>query len=208
MFDDPGVAALRPALREWVEAIREHHVHEGCRTEDFAFARRFGFTCGCGDQERAWTIDLSHFRQLPEGIRRDFEALRARDRAVREELWGQATARAERLLDALLDEEARRQLAAENVFHVRAPDGRTFRIERGSAMNVVLVEEGVDVARYCVHIRDYVPTPDHMLAQKLLLETNPNEFYRMANHTWLTADDRLRARAPQVGGRLFERVGA
>lgn len=208
MFDDPSIADLRPAFREWVEAIREHHTHESFRSGDDVIARQFGFTCGCGAQERAWLISLSDFRRLPTSVQRDVEELRARFRAMAADLWEKATKRAQDLLDTLLDTEARRQLAEQDAFLVRAGDGRSFRIERGVSMNVVLVEGDVDVVRYCVHIADYVPTPDHMLAQKLLLESNPTEFYRMANHQWLTADEGLRTRAPRAGGRLIEVIQA
>lgn len=70
-------------------------------------------------------------------------------------------------------------------FDVRVPssDGssRTYRIRRGVAGNVSLLgPDGRAVKSFCAH-PDGVPSPDVMLSQKLMLETNEDMFLRIAN---------------------------
>lgn len=95
--------------------------------------------------------------------------------------------RAERTAEALL----RSQLTAEQRaeydrlqrFHVVVGD-RTYRIRRGWAGNIDLIEDGAAVERWCVHPRQSVPVPDNLLAQKLMLECGQaDELRRIANVT-------------------------
>jgi hypothetical protein len=47
---------------------------------------------------------------------------------------------------------------------------------------VYLVDENdKPLSRYCIHPRDAVPDEDTMLMQMLMLETNEQEFLRIAN---------------------------
>ncbi len=92
-----------------------------------------------------------------------------------------AEARADALLRSRLTEEQRRELDAHGHFHMIASDGNTYRIRRQIAYNVRSV--GPDSHDYCVITKSTVPLPDQVLAQKLLLETNAAEFFRIANKT-------------------------
>lgn len=98
----------------------------------------------------------------------------------------EADARANELLETHLTEEQRRQLKELDAFIVDLKS-KQYRIRRGWTGNVEEIKDGMIVARLCIHPRDQVPYGDHMLAQKLMLETNEAEFLRIANRTPLAA---------------------
>lgn len=93
--------------------------------------------------------------------------------------------RAEELLRAHLTEAQRDELERLNRFTVIAADGQEYRVYRSWAGNIRRVEQRGTVKReveeLCVHPRTRVPTEDSMLAQKLMLETIPEELRRIAN---------------------------
>jgi hypothetical protein len=93
-----------------------------------------------------------------------------------------AEKKARALLRRSLTMEQRRELRSGRAFHVTAADGRRYRIEDGSAHNVVLVDKDGDAIRYCVVFRHHerLPNADLMLAQKLLLESDASAFLKMA----------------------------
>lgn len=96
-----------------------------------------------------------------------------------------AERRAEGLLRSWLTEKQTADLEKNGWFDVRVPssDGssRTYRIRRGVAGNVSLLgPDGRAVKSFCAH-PDGVPSPDVMLSQKLMLETNEDMFLRIAN---------------------------
>lgn len=65
---------------------------------------------------------------------------------------------------------------------------RRYRITFKFAGNVFLVDEqGRAVAQYCIHAREPIPIADNMLAQKLMLEADEEQFLRVANRTVLRA---------------------
>lgn len=55
-----------------------------------------------------------------------------------------------------------------------------FRIRKGSSFNVAHVESG---ETFCVVSREKVPVYDQMLTQKLLLEQEPERFFKTANRS-------------------------
>lgn len=126
------------------------------------------------------------FHETPEMVaereRRAAEARRVqaaaeRERAVAEE-------RATQLLVSVLSEEQRRDFAAYGHFFVDAPSGRRYRIDKGRSGNVKVVDKaGQWSESLCIHQQDYVPVPDTMLMQKLLIETAEAEFRAVANIT-------------------------
>lgn len=61
-------------------------------------------------------------------------------------------------------------------FVVTAKDGKTYTIKTARSFNVV----GPDGARYCGQLQN-APVEDQMLAQKLLLEHEPQKFLKNAN---------------------------
>jgi hypothetical protein len=63
-------------------------------------------------------------------------------------------------------------------FTVNAPGWGCFQILSRSVFNVVSMESGL---AYCAAPDILVPIPDLMLAQKLLLENDPDRFFQVAN---------------------------
>lgn len=93
-----------------------------------------------------------------------------------------AIARANTLLRSCLTTEQVAELDAYGRFHVRVGN-HTYRIGERHSYNVSLLDEdGRPHTDYCVVSREFVPKPDQILAQKLLLETDPDTFFRIANH--------------------------
>lgn len=90
--------------------------------------------------------------------------------------------RAQRLLAECLTAKQRHDLKRDDAFCVQIGE-RCYRINRGYSGNVELIEGDCVRARYCIHPREDVPNEDTMLAQKLLLEANEDEFLRVANAT-------------------------
>lgn len=115
--------------------------------------------------------------------RAEADRLRAERRREREAEVAAARERAEALLLSCLDEEQRKELHSHNRFHVTAPSGRRYCINRGRAGNVSARDRANRLVRYCIH--DYVglPDADTMLGQKLMLETDEAGFLATANAT-------------------------
>lgn len=95
-----------------------------------------------------------------------------------------AEIKAEKLLHSCLTEEQKDELIKKNYFHLYVGN-KKYRIERGTTGNIKLLYENSDNPKhqYCIHPTG-VPVGDVMLAQKLLLETNEEEFLRVANRHW------------------------
>lgn len=93
-----------------------------------------------------------------------------------------AIAKADQLLESVLDEVQRQHFKATDSFLVVGRSGKLYRIRRGRSGNVDEVEpNGRVVQRYCAHPVEFVPDGDTMVAQKLMLECDEDAFLRMAN---------------------------
>lgn len=88
--------------------------------------------------------------------------------------------RAKRLLYSCLTNYQKRTYRQNKWFHVTSNKGRKYRISHGDTMNITLIEKGKPTKKYCIHPRN-VPVEDTMLAQKLLIETNEDQFLKVAN---------------------------
>ena len=86
--------------------------------------------------------------------------------------------RARRLLCRMLDGEQKRELQQHGCFTVRVQGRGMFCILPRSTFNVLSLDTG---AAYCCNIEAFVPISDLMLAQKLLLENDPEHFFSVAN---------------------------
>lgn len=99
---------------------------------------------------------------------------------------GVARQRADKLLVEHLTPEQEKSLLEDGYFEidVRA-DGkvRRFRIYNDKYQHNVfeIDRRGRKLREYCAHTSHACPQSDHALAQKLLLEHNPREFFRVAN---------------------------
>jgi hypothetical protein len=118
--------------------------------------------------------------EAQEALRRRSIAMEAEAR-VREEKAREAAARAETLLLSILSERQREELHRDKAFVVEGRHAR-YRIRRGWSGNVdVIGRDGRIQRRLCAHPVIHVPNADNMAAQKLMLETNEDEFLRIAN---------------------------
>jgi hypothetical protein len=86
--------------------------------------------------------------------------------------------RARRLLTRLLSESQLRELEKHGCFTVRVAGRGTFCILPRSTFNVIHLQTG---NLYCCTTEAFVPLSDLMLAQKLLLEIDPDRFFASAN---------------------------
>ena len=131
-----------------------------------------------------WTNWITHQEETAEqrAARRvadEQQQARARDMAAARKAAGE---RAERLLVACLSSAQRGELQTAGWFEVQSSRGRRYRIRRGRVRNVIEVDMlGRTLRTYCCHPFDGVPDADTMLAQKLMLETQEDEFLRLAN---------------------------
>jgi hypothetical protein len=111
------------------------------------------------------------------------------ERKIKEEQEARAAAkqRAKVLLMEHLDEEQKKSLEKDRKFIVHSCDKkRVYVIKHGRAGNIELLnDEGIAVAKFCIHPAIQCPDEDTMLAQKLLLETNEAQFLKIANKTVL-----------------------
>ena len=141
---------------------------------------------------RAWIqMDADERARLEAEERRRIEAeeqrqqLREQQAQLRREREAQRLAANERamvLLRSLLNERQRRDLAEHGYFFVTAPSGRMYRIRKGRAGNIDVVNpqdpHGPWVERLCVHPRELVPDADTMATQKLMLESGGEDALR------------------------------
>lgn len=132
-----------------------------------------------------WTNNAANFaaRRVPDSP----EALAARVRAEGERAL--ARERAQRMLRENLSPEQREELAANGHFTLAVLDRdsgerRLYRIRKGRSRNVQRVDDSGRVLKtLCAHPAIACPDEDTMLAQKLWLQNQEQEFLRIANHS-------------------------
>lgn len=128
---------------------------------------------------------LTPEEQVEIAAKREAEAIALKAKREKEEADRKAASeRAERLLAAQLTDEQKASYLKDRTFIVTAADGTKFRIKLGRAGNVEeLNDAGKPIARLCIHPTEFVPDGDTVLAQKLMLETDPKAFRKIANRT-------------------------
>lgn len=87
-----------------------------------------------------------------------------------------AKEKARQLLLRNLDAGQEKSFKKDGEFRVTAKDGKVYTIKTARSFNVV-AEDGT---KYCGQLRD-TPVEDQMLAQKLLLQSDPDKFFKNAN---------------------------
>jgi hypothetical protein len=94
-----------------------------------------------------------------------------------------ASVQAAKLLAEHLTDQENAQLATDGYFEIESlTSGRRYRIYRGYSRNIVELDAtGLAVARLCAHPSSALPDEDHMLAQRLWLQSSEDEFRRIAN---------------------------
>lgn len=112
-------------------------------------------------------------RQERERRRREAHEQAAKARAEAEA----ANEKAKTLLLAMLTDKQKHDFHRHNRFTVRGSKGGEYEIQTGYAGNVRSGRR-----RYCGHLPDArIPQFDHMLAQKLMIETDEEAFLAVAN---------------------------
>jgi len=103
----------------------------------------------------------------------------------------EAQERAEALLRIVLTETEYAQLGERGYLEVRSPSQpkRTYRVPQGPG-RVAVHEGGVEVESLCVAPVEWLPSGDIVLAHKLMIEGNEQEYLRRANHIRLRAPSR------------------
>jgi hypothetical protein len=86
--------------------------------------------------------------------------------------------RARRLLRRMLSEQQQRELQTHDCFTVEVRGRGRFCILPRSTFNVFHIQTG---NLYCCNTEAFLPLSDLMLAQKLLLESDPDRFFAVAN---------------------------
>jgi hypothetical protein len=109
---------------------------------------------------------------------RQQQETRLRQREEIDRHFREAEERALELLHSCLTENQRLDLEADDQFTVVAPSGREYLIVQGYAGNVY--SEGWS---FCIHMDSRLPVSDHMLAQKLMIETDEAGFLSIANRS-------------------------
>lgn len=93
-----------------------------------------------------------------------------------------ATTRSMILLLSLLNQEQEDCLYENGWFHVKGADGFNYRVIYNKHGNIAkLSEKGEVVKCYCGHYGEELPTADTLVAQKLVLEFDPESFTKKAN---------------------------
>lgn len=132
--------------------------------------RRWGRALRRTGRARADALDLRERGELALNARWIGDAATARSRV--------SESRARRLLARLLSAQQLQELDKHGCFTVCVPERGTFCILPRSTFNVIHLQTG---NLYCCTTEAFVPLSDLMLAQKLLLETDPERFFAVAN---------------------------
>jgi hypothetical protein len=98
------------------------------------------------------------------------------------------TEKARRLLLVHLTQEQREDYLATRTFVVKARSGRRYRITTNTIYGIhqlarcsFLRRREVVRRQWCISSVDLIPTPDRLLATKLLIEANEGHFRHIAN---------------------------
>lgn len=113
-------------------------------------------------------------------VQRELQAEERRKARIKQKELANIEARS--LLDSVLTEIQRECLQKEDWFLVVGKSGNIYRIRKGYAGNIDLINpEGKVIRSFCIHIPHDFPMEDNLVAQKLHLEANDIEFTERAN---------------------------
>lgn len=175
--------ARKHHLSIWDAAFQEHRHHPTFHMHGWPYTLEYGFTCACSGVEREWRIKIAALKtMLPEAresVIRMYRHHQMRGQRVRRRALAKAEDRARALLHRYLTKEQRLELRKTRGFTMRGKDGRTYHVTLGSSTNIFVEHEGAKYA-LCVIPKEALPTHDVVLAQKVMLETDPEAFLRLA----------------------------
>lgn len=181
-------AALRGTrhhkLSYFYSSLLRHRKHPSFQIQDWPFSRELGFACECSGGPREWRVGISTLQEtLPEARAAfmRFRSSRARygRKAIRRE-HRRADRKARDLLHRFLTREQKWSLRATKSFDITGKDGRTYRLNLGRGFS--LIENGKPRYSLCAVPKEIsIPAYDLTLAHKVLLETDPEGFLRIAH---------------------------
>lgn len=186
-LEDRLLIALRVArhhrLDYWNNRLEEHRHHPTFRVHTWPFTREYGFSCSCSGTEQEWRIDIGCLKEMIPGARESLMRLYRHHLSAGSKLQRReqrlAEVKAKALLHRYLTKEQRLELRKTNAFTAKAKDGKNYLITRVLDPNVFIEHEGTKYA-LCVIPKEWLPTYDTLLAQKIMLETDPEAFLRLA----------------------------
>lgn len=211
-------ASIQYRLNAFSAMLEEHRRHPTFGIQDWPRSRELGFVCRCTGEEREYRINVRELREMVAEAQDAFLRLRERIRRhgakKRRKAERKATAKSRALLHRFLTKQQRKELRALQAFQIRGGDGLMYKIAPGQ---VCLLDGDVPIASFCIVQKDdgYLPVYDLMLARKLMLETNPAEFWSISNiceiyhhrRVWVDVvvpEDALNNPRPWVARRLVE----
>jgi len=194
IFDDYTTSGITTAATnawtsaEWIQSEHTNRVSERIRQQAWPQIQRQAET-----EEQRLAREEREVKAAAEREKR--LAAQRQKEAAKRRFQEEGKMRARNLLNSMLSPEQREELEADNRFHLRVIDGksgaeRVYRIDQGYQGNVKLLgPDGRPIKSYCIHAKttddegNRLPNEDHMLAQKLLLQTDEERFLRVANMT-------------------------
>ena len=215
-LDDHLRIAMRYAAKyrmsAWSRELENHRRHASFHAHSWAHSREFGFTCACCGEEDEWRISVASLREMMPAARNAVQRMvsehgrRGTKKARREDRIARIKAKA--LLHYNLTKEQRWDLRGSKSFVITGKDGKSYRITEGTSSNVQLLENGVATHQLCVVAKGFqLPVYDLMLAQKLMLESDPEAFWKIAVVRDLRLEDVRELRARQMAERHFHPWG-
>lgn len=137
----------------------------------------------------------------PEEADRRLQETRAR--AFKQQIErGKAVKKGRRLLLVTMTELQQRDYAKTGSFMVLAANGKWYRLRKNGTTHE-LGADGVATHSHCIHLSYSFIPEDTLIAVKMLLETDPAEFHRIANTSPLRD-----ARVPRVDPAIWAEVNA
>ena len=195
-LDERVYIALRVArqhhLSIWYDTYQEHCHHTSFTMRGYPHTLEYSFLCSCLGTEQEWRLGISTLKSMvPEARKRIQGAYKHHTKSGTKKLRLQQTraeGRARALLHQHLTRAQRLELRKTKGFVVLGKDGRTYHLTTKHTLNVTVEHEG-QAYGLCVVPDSYLPMSDILLAQKIMLETKPEVFLRLAQVRNLTTGE-------------------
>lgn len=186
-----GTSAI-PFSGGWQNVTIETHVGEAPRVtlngyiDGTMSADEIRALYGGPDEYRQWNeINAGGAAITPEEADRRLQETRAR--AFKQQIERtRAVRKGRRLLLVTMTELQQRDYAKTGTFMVLAANGKWYRLRKNGTTHE-LGADGVATHSHCIHLSHSFISEDTLIAVKMLLETDPAEFHRIANTTPLRA---------------------
>lgn len=190
-------------LSIWDTAFQEHRRHPTFRMAGYPHTLEYSFLCSCSGVEQEWRINIATLKSmLPEARDVVQRLFRHHSKTGQKKLKRQlrkAEVRARSLLHQHLTREQRLELRKTKGFTIQGKDGRLYHL--AAAQNITLEHEGMKYS-LCVHPKDVLPTSDVLLAQKIMLEADPETLIHIANIRNLTTGESIESGSFVLGEEL------